>query len=54
MSKVIPIYEVFVDHLYDDPCDEGHTCPYLEDICGDYETLCHCGPEQTHQCAMDI
>jgi len=31
-----------------------HTCPYNEDICGDYETLCDCNEEQQHQCSMDI
>ena len=33
---------------------ELHTCPYLEEINGDYETLCDCDEEQQHQCAMDI
>ena len=34
--------------------EELHTCPYLEEINGDYETLCDCDEEQQHQCAMDI
>ena len=33
---------------------ELHTCPYAEEIHGDYETLCDCDEEQTYQCAMDI
>ena len=33
---------------------ELHTCPYNEEINGDYETLCDCDEEQQHQCAMDI
>ena len=33
---------------------ELHTCPYREEIHGDYETLCDCDEEQQHQCAMDI
>ena len=33
---------------------ELHTCPYREDINGDYETLCSCCSECTHQCLMDI
>ena len=33
---------------------ELHTCPYAEEIHGDYETLCDCDEEQRHQCAMDI
>ena len=34
--------------------NELHTCPYAEEIHGDYETLCDCDEEQTYQCAMDI
>jgi hypothetical protein len=31
-----------------------HTCPYAEEIHGDYETLCDCDEERTRQCAMDV
>tara|TARA_R100001244_G_C5153594_1_gene130071 strand:+ start:484 stop:627 length:144 start_codon:yes stop_codon:yes gene_type:complete len=31
-----------------------HTCPYAEDIGGDYETLCNCCDECQDQCCMDI
>jgi len=34
--------------------NQEHTCPYKEDINGDYETLCNCDPEQTLQCSHDI
>ena len=34
--------------------NELHTCPYAEEIHGDYETLCDCDEERTRQCAMDI
>lgn len=34
--------------------NEMHTCPYREDIHGDYETLCDCDEESTYQCAQDI
>ena len=34
--------------------NELHTCPYAEEIGGDYETLCDCDEERTRQCAMDI
>jgi hypothetical protein len=34
--------------------EEGHTCPYAEEINGDYTTLCNCTPEQTRECMMDI
>ena len=33
---------------------ELHTCPYAEEIHGDYETLCDCDEEQQYQCRMDI
>ena len=31
--------------------NEWHTCPYAEEIHGDYETLCDCDEERTRQCA---
>lgn len=31
-----------------------HTCPYKEDIHGDYISLCNCTESQTHDCAWDI
>ncbi len=31
-----------------------HTCPYAEEIHGDYETMCDCDEESTRQCAMDV
>ena len=34
--------------------NELHTCPYREDIHGDYITLCDCDEESTYQCAQDI
>ena len=34
--------------------NELHTCPYAEEIHGDYETLCDCDEERTRQCAMDV
>ena len=33
---------------------ELHSCPYREELYNDNETLCDCGEEATHQCAMDI
>jgi len=40
----------------EDPVQEPnlHTCPYAEEIHGDYETLCDCDEEKTYQCAMDV
>lgn len=38
-------------------CDEEfeeHTCPYQEDINGDYDSLCTCCPCCQDNCAMDI
>jgi hypothetical protein len=34
--------------------NEWHTCPYAEEIHGDYETLCDCDEEQAYQCSRDI
>jgi len=34
--------------------NEWHTCPYAEEIHGDYDTLCDCDEERTIQCRMDI
>lgn len=33
---------------------ELHTCPYREDIDGDYQTLCDCNDFDTNTCAEDI
>lgn len=33
---------------------ELHSCPYSEDIHGNYETLCDCGEYATRDCAADI
>ena len=40
----------------EDPVQDSnlHTCPYAEEIHGDYETLCDCDEEQQRQCAMDV
>jgi len=42
--------------MFDDEIDyyEPHTCPYKEDINGDFETLCTCSPEDTQTCAEDV
>ena len=31
-----------------------HSCPYDEDINGDYEDKCNCCEDCQHECAMDI
>lgn len=36
------------------PTDELHSCPYAEEIHGNYEKVCDCDGEQTRQCAMGI
>ena len=40
----------------EDPVQDSnlHTCPYAEEIHGDYESLCDCDEESTRQCAADI
>jgi len=34
--------------------EDLHTCPFAEDINGDYESLCNCCSECTRECMMDI
>jgi len=34
--------------------DENHTCPFAEEINGDYEANCNCCEECYHECCMDI
>lgn len=36
------------------PAAEPHTCPYAEDICGDYVKLCNCCYWCKNQCVQDI
>lgn len=36
------------------PSDDEHTCPFAEEINGDYESLCTCCDDCTDQCAQDI
>ena len=43
-----------VDVGHEDGGNFLHTCPYAEEIHGDYESLCTCNDEETRQCAMDI
>jgi hypothetical protein len=37
-----------------EPTDELHSCPYAEEIHGNYEKVCDCDEEATRQCAQDI
>jgi hypothetical protein len=46
-SKVIPI-------VSEDRTGLLHTCPFKEEMNGDYQSLCDCDEEQRHQCAMDV
>mgnify|MGYP000744665381 CR=1 FL=1 len=36
------------------PAEEEHTCPYREEIGGDYETTCDCCDDCRHECLWDI
>jgi len=36
------------------PASEPHTCPYAEDIAGNYEDLCTCCDDCTRNCIDDI
>ena len=33
---------------------ELHSCPYAEELYGNYDKMCDCDEERTRQCAMDI
>jgi hypothetical protein len=33
---------------------ELHSCPYAEEIHGNYDKMCDCDEERTRQCAMDV
>lgn len=33
---------------------EEHVCPYLEDVCGDFDTTCNCCDKCQNNCAMEI
>lgn len=34
--------------------DDPHTCPYKEDIHGDFESMCNCTSEEMQECFNDI
>ena len=41
-------------HCDKNDAEEPHTCPYQEDINGDYTTLCNCCVSCQNDCASDI
>ena len=43
-----------VDNYCDNEPKAPHTCPYREDVYGDYTTKCTCCDECRKQCAYDI
>jgi len=36
------------------PVEAPHTCPYNEEINGDFTSLCDCCEACTHECCMEI
>lgn len=42
------------DQCHKNKAKDLHTCPYSEDVKGDYETKCNCCPDCEHECCMDI
>ena len=38
----------------DTESSELHTCPYAEELYGNYDKMCDCDEERTRQCAMDV
>ena len=43
-----------IEHFEFKNSNQEHTCPFKEDVHGDYETLCDCDDEQTRQCDLNI
>jgi hypothetical protein len=58
IAKVYDLHEqmskILGEQIQPKQVNEMHTCPYKEDVHGDYETLCDCDEESTYQCAQDI
>jgi hypothetical protein len=54
MHKAIAAIKEALAQPEQEPTSELHSCPYAEEINGDYETLCDCDEERTRQCAQDI
>lgn len=56
--KIVDVKEVVVDdgsHCVCGKCEiEEHTCPFGEEIHGDYESLCNCCAYCCQQCAWEI
>ncbi len=52
-EKLIPV-ENLCSHCETRPREEDHTCPFAEDVNGDFDSLCDCCDDCTHECAMDI
>ena len=44
----------YCGHCNVNPGTESHTCPYSEEINGDYLSECNCCDECCHECAMEI
>lgn len=51
MQKVIQIVEVVDEQVVE---KNLHPCPFLMEICGDYDTLCDCSDEKEYECAMEV
>ena len=41
-------------HCHVRPAEDAHSCPYAEEIWGDYDEKCNCCPECERGCAEDI
>jgi len=58
IAKVYDLHEqmskILGEQVQPKQVSTSHTCPYREDIHGDYITLCDCDEESTYQCAQDI
>jgi hypothetical protein len=38
----------------DEPSEDWHSCPFAEEIHGNYDKNCKCSVNQTRECALDI
>lgn len=56
------IFKINIAKKISEPCPrceknhsvEDHSCPYSEEIHGDYDSLCNCCEDCERQCAIDI
>lgn len=53
-KRKLPVEMCQYVHRCGNEAEEEHTCPYSEDIAGDFETLCNCCVECQNSCTAEI